>query len=125
MAEIEYEIIGHPNFLRDSLYGAYLLDDMRKLEDQFLLAKNINIKFTQEINLDPNKIILNKLEISEDGNEISLIYITCFYNIGKGKLSDPPSPSGFFDGFKYYMVNTVIKGDNGRFEELNNNQEEK
>lgn len=118
-ATISYEISGDPNFLRNIKYTAYLPSTMEEFENQFLLAEKVEIEFTQEINLDPNNHIQSKLEVSQEGRVIKLIYITSLYIAKKGKLTEPPSPESFFSGFRYYFKNKVIKVDNERFKELN------
>ena len=71
-----------------------------------------------------SKPILNKLEVLDEGKKIKITIIESRYHLGKGKVSDPPSPASFLSGFRNYMENTVIKDDNERFNELNKNQEQ-
>lgn len=123
MAKITYEIIGTSNFLRKAEYGSHIFNFVEKFEDKFLLAENITIHFEESINPDPNKPVPNELTVSDDGKNIKLVYKSSRFFQNKGAMSKP-SVSEFFSGFKYYMENTVIAGDNERFKLLDNNQEE-
>jgi len=124
MAEITYEIVGSPNFLRSLVYSDKLPEVVAVFEDQFNLAEEVFIEFEETMNLNPNIPIQNKLVVSEDGLKINLKFIESRYHIGNGKVSEPPTPASFYSGFKYYMTNTVVKEDNERFEALQINQEE-
>lgn len=124
MAEIKYEIIGNPNFLRSMDYTADLLNLMGELGSEFQLATQVNIQFEERINLDPNNFIQNEIEINDDGASISIRYITSRFHNGNGGVSNPPNPGEFYRGFIHYMRNVVIADDNTRFAELNTNNEE-
>jgi hypothetical protein len=115
MAEIKYEIIGTSNFLREAEYGTWLFNFVKEFEDKFLLAENVLINFEESCNSDPNKPVPNELIVSEEGKNIKIIYKTSRFSQPKGGLSKP-SEHSFFSGVRYYMENTVIVGDNQRFE---------
>jgi hypothetical protein len=123
-ATITHEIKGNPNFLRNPEYTSYLSGVVKSFEDKFKLAEEVSIELEETMNSNPNKSIPNKLEVLEKGKKIKLTYIEARYHEGKGKVSDPPTPSSFYSGFRYYMENTVFKEDNDRFDALYTNQDE-
>lgn len=123
-AVITYKIVGNPNFLRNLAYTDKLSEVVAAFEDKFKLAEEVSIEFEETINLNPNNPIPNKLEVLKEGKKIKLTFIEARYNVGKGKVSDPPTPASFFKGFKYYMENTVVKEDNERYDALQTDQEE-
>lgn len=118
-AKIEYEIIGTSNFLRSAEYGMYILNFFQDLEDKFLLAENVFVRFEESINPDPNRPVPSELTFSNDGKNITLVYKTSRFFQPKGGISQP-SPAEFFRGLRYYLENTVIAKDNKKFKELNN-----
>lgn len=121
MAKINYEIISDSNFLRSMDYMAGLSGLIKNLEVEFILAEHINIAFEETINFNPNIAIQNVLDVLDDGKKINLRYIKSRYNLGNGKISEPPSPKSFLDGFEFFMKNTVIKEDKERYDNLINN----
>ena len=117
-AEITYKIIGDNNFLRQAEYRMYLDNFIGEFTDKFLLADKVLIEFEEEINPDPNKITQRNYSVSDDDKEIKLVYKTSRFFMEKGGLSKPDEQS-FFSGFRFYFENSVIKEDNERFEQLN------
>lgn len=122
-AKITCEIIGDNNFLRQAEYSFYIPGMIQEYQDRFQLAETVDIEFEEDINPDPNNIQLQKYSVSANGKEIKLVYKTPRHFLPKGGISKPDEQS-FFSDFRYYFTNTVIKEDNERFEQLNNNQEE-
>jgi len=118
MATIDYEIIGVSNFLRDAEYSFHIFNFIKEFEDKFLLAESITIHFEDSINPNLNKPVQNLLSISDDGLSIKLIYKSSRYFLSKGGISKP-DVSDFFSGLRYYLENTVVAGDNERYEGLN------
>mgnify|MGYP003602186520 CR=1 FL=1 len=123
-AKITYEIKGNPNFLRTLAYTDKLPEVVKEFEDKFKLAEEVSIEFEETMNSNPNKLIPNELEVLEEGKKIKLKIIESRHHLGKGKVSDPPSPASFYRTFKHYMENTVVKEDNERYDALETNQEE-
>lgn len=122
-AKITYDIAGFNNFLSQAEYRMYILNFLEEFEDQFQLAEQVEIVFEDEINPDPKNLPIRDIEVSEDGKEIKVYYKTYRYFSKKEGL-DKPDEQSFFKGLRFYLINTVIKEDNERFDDLNNNQEE-
>jgi hypothetical protein len=122
-ADIKYKIIEDNNFLKQPEYSFYIFNFLNEFEDKFKLVEQVSIEFQESINPDPNKPNPHKLEVLRDGLEIKLVYKSTRHSQPKGGLSKP-SDVEFFKGLRYYLTNTVIKEDNERFDDLNNNQEE-
>lgn len=121
--EITYKIIGNNNFLRQPEYSFYIFNFLKEFEEKFQLAEKVEIEFEDDINPDSNNIKPRDYEVSENGKEIKLVYKTSRNFLPKGGISKPEEQS-FFSGFRYYFINTIIKEDNERFEQLSINQEE-
>jgi hypothetical protein len=117
--KITYNIAGQNNFLSQAEYSFHIPEALQKYEDSFVLAEKVEIVFEDEINRDPNIPRPNILEVLDKGKKIKLTIIESRFHLGKGKVSDPPSPESFLSGFRNYMVNTVIREDKERFEQLN------
>lgn len=122
MANIEYKIIGDSNFLKAAEYGMHIHGLMKEYESKFRLAENILIRFEENINPNPNVIVPNVINVSEDGKSINLTYKISRYFQAKNELSKP-SVQEFFCGLQDFLANKVVKEDHERFEQLKDTQE--
>lgn len=123
MAIIDYEIIGTSNFLRAAEYRSHISGFLKEFESKFSLAKNVLIHFEESINPNPNKPTPSELVISDDGENIKLVYKTSRFFLPKGGMTQPTAED-FFTGLRYYLEHTVIAGDLNKNEQLNKGKEE-
>ena len=122
-AKIKYEIVGNNNFLRQAEYLFYIPNFLNEFEEKFQLAEQVEIVFEDEINPDPKNLPVQDIEVSSDGKEVKFYFKTYRY-FSQNEGLDKPNEQSFFKGLRFYLINTVIKEDNERFDALHTNQEE-